>query len=328
MGALFVMSAPGTASGAFIAWLGGVSAADAPPGALGGKAGSLDRLARLGFEVPPAFCLTTVALDAHLDAIGDQESLRNASQRLPDEEARASVVRMVEASPVPAAVSDALAEAVRRLCESAPAGPGSESAFAVRSSGVGEDGAVDSFAGLHDTELGVAAREIEGAVRRCWASSWSRPAIGYRVRRGLSLDRFAMAVVVQLLVPADAAAVVFTRHPVTNRDDQLLVNAIRGLGEPMVSGSATPDTIVVDKANRQVVGFTPGDVGERLVARDGGVERVVGGSDGPALSDTVLSDLIDLSLAVERAFGAPVDVEAALAADRWYLLQARPITTR
>ena len=120
-----------------------------------------------------------------------------------------------------------------------------------------------------------------------------------------------MAVVVQALVPAMAAAVVFTRHPVTGRDDQILVNAAPGLGEAMVSGLVTPDTLVVDKATRTVVETAPGDQ-----------------PGGPALSDAARDDLVDLALRVEGAFGAAVDIEAAFAADGWYLLQARPITTR
>ena len=119
-----------------------------------------------------------------------------------------------------------------------------------------------------------------------------------------------MAVVVQALVPARAAAIVFTRHPVSGRSDQLLINAAPGLGEEMVSGMITPDTTVVSKAERAVVEFTLGESGE-----------------GPALGDEALDALVGLSLEVERAFGAPVDIEAALADDGWYLLQARPITT-
>ena len=99
-------------------------------------------------------------------------------------------------------------------------------------------------------------------------------------------------------------------HPVTGRDDQIVINAVPGLGEAMVSGTVTPDTIVADKATRAVLVWTPGDSG-----------------DGPALADDALAELIELCLAVESAYGAPVDIEAAHASDGWYLLQARPITT-
>ena len=116
-----------------------------------------------------------------------------------------------------------------------------------------------------------------------------------------------MAVVVQVLVPASAAAVVFTRHPVTGRADQVLVNAVIGLGDSIVSGDVTPDMYVLEKDGIAVC--------EREVAGQG------------ALDDGQLRELAELSLHVEDRFGQPVDLEAAYADGRWYLLQARPITT-
>ncbi len=211
------------------------------------------------------------------------------------------------------AVADALAASLHDLgARMLGAGiePGAMPRLAVRSSGVAEDGAGASFAGLHDTELGLTADEAAPAVLRCWASLWSQRAVAYRARRGLPPDGGAMAVVVQALVPALAAAVAFTRHPVTGRTDQILINAVPGLGEAMVSGTVTPDTIVIDKADGTVAEFTPGDH-----------------AGGPALGDEALAIFVRLCVEVERAFGAPVDIEAALAADGWYLLQARPITT-
>jgi pyruvate,water dikinase len=119
-----------------------------------------------------------------------------------------------------------------------------------------------------------------------------------------------MAVVVQALVPAEVAAVVFTRHPVTGREDQLVATAVRGLGEAMVAGTITPDTYVVDKASRAVVELERGE-----------------DPAGPSLGGAPLDALVQLALAVEKRFGDAVDIEAAYAAGGWYLLQARPITT-
>ena len=262
-----------------VEWLGEASAGDE---ALGGKGASLDRLIRLGYRVPPGFCVTTAAFRAGTDA----------------------------AEPLDAELADALEAALGRL-EVAVAGvTGGPARLAVRSSAIGEDGTVASFAGLHETELDVAPADVPAAVHRCWASLASVPAVAYRAARGLSSDDAAMAVVVQALVPADAAAVVFTRHPVTGREDQLVITAARGLGDAMVAGTITPDTLVIDRATKAVVEFTPGE-----------------GSGKPVLRATELSELVELSLAVERDFGRAVDIEAALTGQDWYLLQARPITT-
>ena len=292
----------------------------APIGAadLGGKAASLDRLARSGYPTPPGFCLTAAAFREHLGAVADPAGLATAFAALPDEDARFEIVRALEATPTPRAVEGAVSAGLETLCRELSAlsadGPPT---FAVRSSALDEDGIDASFAGLHETELGRAVDEVEAAIRRCWLSLWSPAAVSYRARRNLPFDGIAMAVVVQALIPAEASAVVFTRHPVTGRDD-VLINAIRGLGEPLVSGAATPETIVER---------TPGDHGRRLFVRDGCPVEMADPSLGPVLTDAAALDLARIALDIEAGYGRPVDLEAARLGDRWILLQARPITT-
>lgn len=289
-----------------IAWLGAV---EGDVRLVGGKAASLDRLARLGFEIPPGFCLTTVAFERHLETL---DGAAAALAALPDEAARRALTSAFETAPIAASVGDALEHAIDELVRRL-AGAGIEAPrFAVRSSGLGEDSSAASFAGLHETELGVEPAGVAAAVRRCWASLWSAPAIAYRQRRGLALDGGGMAVVVQALVPADAAAVVFTRHPVTGRSDQIVVTSVRGLGDAMVSGTVTPDTFVLERPSLATADYTPGD----------------GGPAARSIDEAELAALAGLAVSVETGFGAPVDIEAAMAAGRWYLLQARPITTR
>jgi rifampicin phosphotransferase len=277
--------------------------APADPSLVGGKAASLHRLARLGFRVPPAFCLTTEAFRAQLAATVDASLVATGAAGVD------SVAQGLGTTSLATRVAAALDTATTRLLAEIDAA-GFEPRLAVRSSAVGEDGSAASYAGLHETELDVAPAGVADAVRRCWASLWSPAAIAYRKRRDLSAADAAMAVVVQALVPAEAAAVAFTRHPVTGRDDQLVLTTVRGLGDAMVSGTVTPDTHVVDRATRGVVAFEPGE-----------------DPRGPALDAAALSTLVDLCLDVEAKFGEAVDVEAAFAGSTWYLLQARPITT-
>ena len=301
---------------------------------LGGKAASLDRLARAGYPIPPGFCLTAAAYRTHVAESRDPEGLAKSIAALPDEDARCAIVRVLEATPMPVAVSEALVDGLADLCrdlaalsiDPARGAPPGRPTFAVRSSALDEDGVAASFAGLHETELGRGEDEVEAAIRRCWLSLWSGAAVSYRARRGLPFDGLAMAVVVQALIPADASAVVFTRHPVTGRDD-VLINAIRGLGEPLVSGSATPETIVIERSGRTIVERTPGDHGRRLFARDGHTIEMDDPSGDPVLSDAAASELAGIALDVEADHGRPVDIEAARLGERWILLQARPITT-
>lgn len=292
------------ASEELIAWLGGaLDAAAYGADMLGGKGASLDKLGKLGFRVPPGFCLTTVAFRTQLAATVDSSLEATGAVDI------AAVAEGLAHVPLTSHVAGPLALAVDRLVSEVGAA-GFQPRFAVRSSAVGEDGSAASYAGLHETELDVPPAGIAGAVRRCWASLWSPAAIAYRHRRELSAADAAMAVVVQALVPAAASAVVFTRHPVTGRDDQLVITAVRGLGDAMVSGMVTPDTYTIDRASRAVTQFEPGE--DPL---------------GRALAPEVLSALVDMCIDVEWKFGQAVDVEAAFAGERWYLLQARPITT-
>jgi phosphoenolpyruvate synthase/pyruvate phosphate dikinase len=298
---------------------------------LGGKAASLDRLARSGYPIPPGFCLTAAAYRALFAAVGDPSALAAAVAALPDDDARLAIVHQLEATPMPAAAGEALALALSDLegglGGQAGNGPlGAPWTFAVRSSALDEDGVEASFAGLHETELGRTAAEVEAAVRRCWLSLWSPAAVGYRARRGLPFEDIAMAVVVQALIPADASAVVFTRHPVTGRDD-VLINAIRGLGEPLVSGTATPETIVVERSGPRLVERVAGDHGKRLFVRDGCPVEMADPSPDPVLTDDVACEIARIALEIEASHGRPVDLEAARVGNRWILLQARPITT-
>jgi rifampicin phosphotransferase len=278
---------------ALVEWLGrATSSADA----LGGKGASLDRLARFGFRIPPGFCLTT-------------EAFREQVAAIPAVAGGATLGELLASRPLIPAIDRELREALREIDAGARTRSGSPARLAVRSSAIGEDGSAASYAGLHETELDRTIDQVAGAVARCWASLWSPAALAYRARRSLPLDGAAMAVVVQELVPADASAVAFTRHPVTGREDQVVLTTAGGLGDAMVSGEVTPDTFVVDKATRSIVERTPGD------------------DLGRSVSDDELDALVALVLEVEGRFGSAVDVEAAISAGSWFLLQARPITT-
>jgi pyruvate,water dikinase len=152
---------------------------------------------------------------------------------------------------------------------------------------------------------------VEGAeavctrVVDCWASFFSERALFYRSRKG-SLEDLGMAVVVQAMVAAETSGVLFTIDPVQRRRDRMVVEAVRGLGERVVSGEATPDHYVVDRAG--------------VVKR----ERLV---NGGVLREHELAALAELGRGLEERFGCPQDVEWAIADGRIHLLQSRPVTT-
>ena len=281
-----------------VAWLHGPSGA--PDALLGAKAANLRRLARAGHRVPRGFCVTAAAHRRHLREHGLEERVAALADRLPDEEARRALEELARCGPLAAPVAEAVREAVEQL---APDG----APLAVRSSALGEDSASASFAGLHASRLGVAPAEVEDAVLECWASLWSAGAIAYRARHGLTLRDLAMPVLVQRLVPAEAAAVAFSFDPGGAARDAVVIDLVRGLGAPLVGGDAAPDTVAVDRATLQAT-------------------RVGRGADGPALPPESASALAEACLDAEVALGHPVDVEAAFAGGSWWIVQGRPIT--
>lgn len=255
---------------------------------VGGKGLSLGRMARAGLPVPPGFCLTA-------------DAFRRCSGRTLD-----------------ATLTEALLRAYRELGE----GP-----VAVRSSATAEDSEAASFAGQQETLLGIEGGEaLCRAVERCWHSLHSERALAYRQKRGVAETMPAMAVVVQRLVAAEVAGVLFTSDPTDPTGTSMLIEASYGLGESVVSGRVTPDRFRVARLNGEVlqrhlgqksVVFTP--QGEQPVPLD---RQAVF-----CLSDAQLQELAALGRQVEAFYGAPRDVEWALADGRFWLLQARPITT-
>jgi len=255
----------------------------------GGKGANLGELTRAGFPVPDGFIVTTQAyVDAARAAGVDPHDPGEAAERL-------------RRSAVPDAIATAATEAYAAL----GGGP-----VAVRSSATAEDLPGASFAGQQDTYLNIEGDvALLDAIRRCWASLWNERAVAYRRANGVDDGSVSLAVVVQRMVPASAAGVLFTADPVTGRRRCAAIDAVAELGERLVSGAVNPDHYLVDTRACQVLERQP--VGRTAV-----------------LSDQELLHVALLGDRVERHFGAPQDIEFALdAGRRAWLVQSRPITT-
>ena len=204
-------------------------------------------------------------------------------------------------------------------------------AVAVRSSAVDEDGADASFAGQHDTYLNVSsAEQVWWAVAKCLASFGGERALAYRRRAGLPAAPARAAVLVQWLVPADASGVAFSANPVSGARDEVVVNAAWGLGESVVSGTVTPDAIVVGRDDFAIRAHDVADKRTMTVAVPGGTREVaVPGclARAPAVDAAQASAAARLAAALEGETGGPVDIEVAWSGGEIFLLQCRPITT-
>jgi pyruvate, water dikinase len=199
---------------------------------------------------------------------------------------------------------------------------------AVRSSAVGEDAKDASFAGQHTTILNAAsAAALVQAVAEVHQSAHTASALAYRARLGIAGPP-RIAVVVQRLVDADCAGVLFTRHPTTGARERV-IEAAWGLGEIVVSGAVIPDAYRLDPEGR-ILERTTGvkDVALRLHAGGGTTEVVVDDAraHAPVLDDVALAALHALTLRCEAVFGRDLDIEWAFESGRLYLLQCRAIT--
>ena len=257
----------------------------------GGKGANLGVLLRAGFGVPDGFVVTT---DAYERSGGGQD------------------------------LAPEVADAVVAAYAALGGGP-----VAVRSSATAEDLPGASFAGQHETFLNVVGPDaVVAAVRRCWASLWTERAVSYRAGRDAASEpRLSIAVVVQRLVPADVAGVLFTADPTTGRRDETVITAAWGLGESVVGGTVDVDTYRV--RGDAVVEARVGDKAVMTVATPSGTGEV----PTPAarrrertLDDARVIELAALGRRVADHLGAPQDIEWVLADGVVHLVQSRPIT--
>ncbi len=290
-------------------------AAEADTPSAGPKAASLARMTGLGLPVPPFFVVNAAAYREHAvragaapgttPGAGDVSRLREAIASTPlDPDVRAQVLSAL------ADIGDA--------------------PVAVRSSGTAEDLPGASFAGQHGTYFAGDADEVLRRVTDCWASLWTDRAYAYRVRQGIAHDDVAMAVIIQRLVPAEAAGVAFTADPLTGAR-RVVVESCWGVGEMLVSGRVAPDHRVFSVPDLTVLETRGGTKPVALLTRpDGRLEEVTLTAEratAPSVTEDIARDVARLALQAEEMLGAPADVEWALADGRLWLLQARPVTT-
>ena len=294
----------------------------------GGKATGLLRLATAGANVPGWFLVTASAFAA---AIAPRRAwiaravsaLREQDLDTPDGRREfGAVARVLEEC-----VARLDAPDVARALESLGPGP-----YAVRSSAVGEDSDQHSYAGQFTTVLGArTSDDVRQAIARCWSSLYTSHALQYWLARAAPDTTPCMAVIVQRLVQGESSGVMFTRHPITLRDDESLISACWGLGEGVVSGACDADDYEVDSAGR-----------ERRVTIADKSEQIILGADGVtatfavdphrrsvrALSPAALGSVWREGQRLARAFGMPLDIEFTLAGGELWVLQARPVTAR
>jgi pyruvate, water dikinase len=314
-----------------VGWFAELGLTDRPQ--VGGKGGSLGELTRAGIAVPPGFVVKTAAFERFLEA-AEQEAPVRALIESVDADSLAAVTALsqqlrarIEAAPLPQDLADAIERAYGKLNAS------HQAPVAVRSSATTEDAADASFAGLQDTYLWVQTLEQTlDKVRSCWGSLYSVESITYRRRHQFAERDVAMAVVVQTMVDARTAGVMFTRSPLTGDRSVMAIEGSWGLGSAVVGGEVTPDRWVIGKITGEISVREISDKQIRHVPLSaGGIQSVAVDESQrqiPCMSDAELEALRTVGRKVERHYGRPQDIEWAV--DRHsgaiLLLQSRPET--
>lgn len=285
---------------------------------VGGKAASLIRLKQNGLEVPGGVVLTTLFFEPWLTEIQTSSEWRSAIEmvqsigfRSPNLTQRADLALLCDsvkslASRFP--LNDNQRAQINEARTDLGAGM-----YAVRSSSPEEDLGGASFAGLYETALGVDPGLLTEAVRICFLSCLDERVLLYKAGRKFESLAPRIAVIVQRMVNSDISGVAFSLNPVTNDYDELLINASWGLGEALVTGDITPDTVVVNKVTDEIISYRVGDKGD---------DR----PDEKCLTTEQIGELGDTVKRIESIYHEPVDVEWACVAGQLHLLQARPIT--
>jgi pyruvate,water dikinase len=296
----------------------------------GGKAANLARLASSGYAIPTSWVLPRAMLglflahnelDAKIRALLDHYE----TQSRPDQiRAYRQICAAVELAPIPPELKETVDPVIAALLSNAPDG------LAVRSSGVCEDLEKASFAGIYESFLGITTlAAFWQSVLGCWCSNWSPQAAAYARKMGLALAPDGMAVLVQVMIPAESAGVIFTCDPASGDPWRFVLNATHGLSVRLLSGAAPGD--------RFELAWDTGEILARRVVRKPSVTRFQAGALtetildeaeqlSSALSDDQIQAIAHLALAIDRAFDRRMDIEWAIAGGQLYLLQARPLT--
>jgi pyruvate,water dikinase len=294
----------------------------------GGKGASLGEMTSAKIPVPPGF----VALSSAFDRFLEETDL------LQDIEAQINKVNYDDVNSVNGA-----SEVIRDLIGDAEMPEDLKKEFlsdfrklnskfvAVRSSATAEDSSVASWAGELESFLNTTEENLLENIKKCWSSLFTPRAIFYRKEKDLLEAHVSVAVVVQEMVESEVSGIVFTVHPVTEDENQMIIEAGWGLGEAIVSGSITPDSCVIDKRDWSIIDINISEQERKIVrAKDGGVEWVqVSGSkkERQKLNGEKLIELSKVCKNIEEHYGCPQDIEWALKDEKLYIVQSRPITT-
>lgn len=298
---------------------------------VGGKGMSLAKMINAGFPVPGGFHITTQAYRQFVTANNLQIKILAALQKVDVlfpaslETTCATIGKFFTDAFIPEEIMQAIQDAYLSLGESQLELP-----VAVRSSATAEDLPEASFAGQQETYLNIRGQTaLLEAIKKCWASLWTARAIAYRIKNNIDQNTVALAIVVQEMVNAEFAGILFTANPINGRRDEMVINASWGLGEAIVGGLVSPDAILANKATGKVKTMQVAEKNVITVStKEGTREQPLNDARRSAqvLNDAQVAELVGIARGIESFHGRPQDIEWCHAGERFFIVQSRPIT--
>jgi len=323
-----------------ITWFENLRKTDIP--SVGGKNANLGEMINAGIPIPPGFAVTAYSYKKFIEETGIsgkiyaiiRETITDPNDPKQYEVASKKIREMIEATPTPKSINEAIVHAYQELCRRLSSNAVS---VAVRSSATAEDLPDASFAGQQETYLNVKGEEelLEKTVK-CWSSLFTPRAIFYRTEKGFAHEEVFISVGVQKMVNAKAAGVMFSINPVTGNPDQIVIDGNYGLCESVVSGAVTPDNFIVDKTTlnmveKRIARKTLQYIRDPITGKTVHVEVSPEKQEQSCLSDEEILKLAELAKLIEQHYGKAQDIEWAIDGDlpfpdNIFIVQSRPET--
>ena len=293
----------------------------------GGKGASLGEMTQTGMPVPEGFIILSDAfnkfieetdLNIEIDAALDEVNIdiihttENTSEK---------IQAMILSKEIPEEIKNDILKNFQEM---------DSEYVAVRSSATSEDSASAAWAGQLDSFLNTTKDTLLKNIKRCWASLFTPRAIFYRFEKSMDKDKISVAIVVQKMIQSEKSGIAFSVHPVTQDENQIIIEAGFGLGEAVVSGAITPDNYIIDKQGLNIIDINVNEQKKVLQKKEnGGNEWLFIKDQGKeqVLSEKDIIELSELTIKIENHYGFPCDIEWAKEKNKFYILQCRPITT-
>jgi len=313
----------------------------------GGKGANLAEIYNLKIPVPPGFVVTAQAYDYFIKEAGLDEKIKDLLKKIEYkntkqlEEVTKEIRELIINSEFPKEMQEEILEAYETLGVKDLSGinggaveilkSSSEPIFvAVRSSATTEDLATASFAGQQDSFVNVKGKlELLKHIKKCFASLFTARATYYRNQKGFEHEQASLAVVVQKMVDSDKSGVIFSKNP-TDKNDNIIIEAVWGLGEGIVSGRITPDKHIISP-ELKILDTKISDKKIAITRNSGGNQEVVklreSKSKQQVLKDYEIKKLAEFAVNLEEHYQKPQDVEFAIEGENIQIVQTRPITT-